>query len=196
MKTAVFDLIYLGGFILLALVRVLGVMSARKSRGGLRKPVLKMDFDTLLTLLQSLGLFFLPFAYLFSDVLDWANYPLPDYLPWAGTVLYVLGIAMLWLTHRALGSNWSDQLEILPGQSLITHGVYRRIRHPMYTAHLLAALGQCLLLGNWVAGPSFLLLQLPLYALRIPKEERLLLEHFGVEYREYMQRTGRIFPMF
>jgi protein-S-isoprenylcysteine O-methyltransferase Ste14 len=193
-KGGLFDLIYLGCFVLIAAVRVAGVWSARRPRGGLRKPMPKMNLDTFMTMLQSLGLFFLPFIYLFSNWLDWANYHLPVYLGWAGTLLYLFGVWILWQTHRDLGANWSDSLEIQEHQGLVTSGIYARIRHPMYTAHLVAALGQCLLLGNWIAGPSFLVLQLPFYMVRIPAEEKLLLEHFGEEYQTYIRHTGRLLP--
>lgn len=101
---------------------------------------------------------------------------------------------MLWRTHRALGSNWSDSIELQDNHTLATTGIYARIRHPMYSAHLVIAIGQSLLLGNWIAGPSFLVLQLPFYPLRMPVEERLLLQRFGEEYRRYMERTGRLLP--
>lgn len=194
MKHGLFDLIYLGAYILLATVRVLGVRAARRTRGGLRRPRLKWDVDTMMTLLQSLGLFFLPFIYLFSDWLDWANYPLPAYLGWLGTALYLFGAWMLWQTHRALGANWSDSLETQEGQTLVTSGIYARLRHPMYSAHLVVSLGQCLLLENWIAGPSLLVLQWPFYLWRIPAEEKRLLQYFGEDYRRYMQRTGRLLP--
>lgn len=93
-----------------------------------------------------------------------------------------------------LGHNWSATLRIRPEHSLITHGVYRRIRHPMYTAHLLWAIAQGLLLANWLAGWIFLVAFVPLYLLRVPHEEQMMLEQFGQEYRTYMARTGRIIP--
>jgi len=42
----------------------------------------------------------------------------------------------------------------------------------------------------------FLLLSIPLYLYRIPKEEIMMLKQFGEEYKEYMKKTGRIFPKF
>jgi len=50
------------------------------------------------------------------------------------------------------------------------------------------------LLQNWIAGPSMLAVFLPFYLLRVPHEERMLLAHFGEEYRSYVNRTGRIIP--
>jgi len=64
----------------------------------------------------------------------------------------------------------------------------------MYAAHGLWAVAQALLLQNWIVGPAFLALSLPLYLLRVPREEEMMLEHFGEEYRSYISRTGRVIP--
>ena len=42
------------------------------------------------------------------------------------------------------------------------------------------------LLANWIAGPACLV--------RVPREERMLLDHFGEAYRAYSTRTGRVVP--
>jgi len=76
----------------------------------------------------------------------------------------------------------------------VTTGVYEWVRHPMYAAHLLWAAAQLLLLQNWIAGPSFLVASIPLYVARIPREEEMMLEEFGDEYRRYAERTGRFLP--
>jgi protein-S-isoprenylcysteine O-methyltransferase Ste14 len=51
-----------------------------------------------------------------------------------------------------------------------------------------------LLLQNWVAGWAGLALFAPLYVLRVPREERMMLDQFGEEYRAYMDRTGGVVP--
>ena len=66
----------------------------------------------------------------------------------------------------------------------------------MYAAHWWWAIAQILLLQNWIAGLSLLVSFLPLYLVRVPREERMMLEQFGQEYRIYMSRTGRLFPRF
>ena len=53
---------------------------------------------------------------------------------------------------------------------------------------------QALLLQNWVAGLAGLALFTPLYVLRVPREEQMMLDRFGAEYRSYMNRTGRVVP--
>ncbi len=56
------------------------------------------------------------------------------------------------------------------------------------------SVAQALLLQNWVAGLAGLALFTPLYVLRVPREERMMLDRFGEEYHAYMNRTGRVVP--
>jgi protein-S-isoprenylcysteine O-methyltransferase Ste14 len=110
-------------------------------------------------------------------------------------VLPALGsLWLFWRTHRDLGRNWSVSLEVRDRHELITVGVYRYVRHPMYSAFFLWAIAQFLLLPNWVAGLSGIIGFGTLYAFRVGREERLMLEAFGDEYRTYMKRTARVLP--
>jgi protein-S-isoprenylcysteine O-methyltransferase Ste14 len=77
---------------------------------------------------------------------------------------------------------------------LITAGVYRHVRHPMYTAFWLWAVAQALLLPNWIAGLAGIVGFGTLFFGRVAREERMMLESFGDEYRTYMERTSRIIP--
>ncbi len=138
----------------------------------------------------------IPYFYIFTSWLGFADYHLPAWMGWTGIVIFVFGVWLLWRSHEDLGRNWRPTLEIVEQPTLVTEGVYQRIRHPMYAAHLLYAVGQALLLQNWLAGLSALAVFLPLYALRVPREEAMLLEHFGEAYRVYADRTGRILPRF
>ena len=101
---------------------------------------------------------------------------------------------MFHLTHRALGRNWSVSLDVRENHQLVTDGIYRRVRHPMYSAFWLWAIAQALLLPNWVAGFSGLVGFGILFFGRIAREERMMLEMFGDSYRAYTARTDRIFP--
>lgn len=116
----------------------------------------------------------------------------------AGVGVVFMGAA-LWLFRRShidLGRNWSWSLELRDEHTLVTNGVYRAIRHPMYASQWLWVVGQLLLLQNRIAGPAGLLVFAPFYALRVSAEERLMLDQFGDTYRRYMQRTGRVLPRF
>ena len=76
----------------------------------------------------------------------------------------------------------------------MTDGLYRYVRHPMYSAFFLWALAQALLLPNWFAGPAGLVGFGTLFFFRVGQEEQLMLETFGEQYRAYMQRTARHHP--
>jgi protein-S-isoprenylcysteine O-methyltransferase Ste14 len=53
---------------------------------------------------------------------------------------------------------------------------------------------RALVLQNWVAGPAGAASFLPLYVLRMPREERMMLEPFGDRNRAYLGRTDRVVP--
>jgi protein-S-isoprenylcysteine O-methyltransferase Ste14 len=103
-------------------------------------------------------------------------------------------LLLFYRSHADLGPNWSATLELRRGHTLITNGVYRSIRHPMYAAILLWDLAQGLLLSNWLAGWGAFVTFALLYVARAPREERMMCDAFGDDYRAYMRRTGRLFP--
>ncbi len=123
-----------------------------------------------------------------------ADYPFQPVLFGLGIVTGLAALVMFRLTHKALGRYWSVSLQMREGHKLVTEGIYRRIRHPMYSAFWLMALAQALLLPNWIAGLSGLVGFGTLYLLRVGHEERLMTETFGAEYEAYMRRTGRLWP--
>ena len=80
------------------------------------------------------------------------------------------------------------------GHTLITSGIYRQIRHPMYASQFIWSIAQMLLIQNWIAGPAGLIVLVPFYLLRRRAEETMMLEQFGDQYREYLESTGSILP--
>jgi protein-S-isoprenylcysteine O-methyltransferase Ste14 len=72
---------------------------------------------------------------------------------------------------------------------------YRWVRHPFYVTAALLMGSVTLITANWLIGVNSVLV-LILLAVRTPKEEQMLIERFGDEYRGYMVRTGRFFPRF
>ncbi len=85
-------------------------------------------------------------------------------------------------------------LEIRQTHELVTTGVYRHVRHPMYAAFFLWAIAQALLLPNWIAGPAGLVGFGTLFGLRVRREERMMEAAFGDAYRAYAARTWRVIP--
>lgn len=122
---------------------------------------------------------------------DRGLHPVPFAL---GTLSFVAGLWLLHRSHADLSTNWSNTLELRQDHRLVTDGVYRRLRHPMYTALLLYAVAQALVLPNWIAGPSALFAFSVLVALRLRREERMMADAFGPAYAAYAARTKRLVP--
>jgi protein-S-isoprenylcysteine O-methyltransferase Ste14 len=160
------------------------VKVAQSRRGALEAALLTLAWIS----------FFLPLLWVTTPFLAFADYPLLP-LPFAaGVACLALGLWLLHRSHRDLGTNWSITLELREEHRLVTHGVYRRIRHPMYLALLLYSAGQALVLPNWLAGPSYLVAFGILFAFRVGPEERMMREAFGAEYDAYAARTKRLVP--
>ena len=111
-----------------------------------------------------------------------------------GALAMVLALVLFRKTHKALGRMWSVSLDIREKHELVTSGIYRRLRHPMYTAFWTMALAQALLVPNWIAGPAGLVGFGILFFFRIGPEERMMEETFGEAYRDYCRKTARIIP--
>ena len=149
--------------------------------------------EIVLLTLAGLG-FLVPLVWAAKPVMAFADYALRPIPFVVGVSLIALG---LWLFHRShadLGANWSITLEVRDKHQLVTRGVYRHLRHPMYLALILYSSGQALVLPNWVAGLSYLVVFVLLVALRLGPEERMMRDEFGQEYDAYVAGTKRLVP--
>jgi len=134
------------------------------------------------------------FAYMIHPAwLDWSRIDLPDWLRWLGVAMGVAGDFMAYWVFTSLGNNVTPTVVTRKNATLVTHGPYRWIRHPLYLMGLLAYFGFALLAENWFLA-ILSVLAFYLLNLRLPKEEAHLIERFGDEYRSYMQRTGKFLP--
>jgi len=138
--------------------------------------------------------FFIPLIWVISPLFSFAEYPQYPGTLVAGTACLAVGLWLFYRSHADLGKYWSVTLQVRESHQLITHGVYRRVRHPMYSALLLYSVGQALVIPNWIAGPSYLVSFGILFLFRVGDEERMMLETFGEQYATYMTRTKRIVP--
>jgi protein-S-isoprenylcysteine O-methyltransferase Ste14 len=150
--------------------------------------------EQLLMAISYAGLFVVPLIYVLTDQPKFASYEFHSLQAWIGALVLVAAMTLLYQTHRDLGRAWSITLEVRNQHTLVTRGIYERLRHPMYAAFWLWAISQALLLPNWVAGLSGLVCFGTLFFARIGHEERMMLETFGDEYRAYMGRTYRVIP--
>jgi protein-S-isoprenylcysteine O-methyltransferase Ste14 len=150
--------------------------------------------EKLLLLSNLMGLGVIPFTYAFTGFPRFADYAFQPLLAWVGALIMVLALVLFYRVHRELGRNWSDSLQVRETHALVTHGLYRYVRHPMYSAFFLWGLAQLMLLPNWIAGPAGLVGFAILFGFRVGREEQMMIEAFGDQYRDYMKRTARLVP--
>ena len=136
----------------------------------------------------------LPFAAIFSNVIALADYEITSSLRVSGVFIFIGSLWVLWRSHFDLATNFSPSLFIRNNHTLVTTGIYKRIRHPMYLSFYMWAIGQALLIDNWLAGPLGILAFALIYLFRIDREEQQLIEQFGDEYVRYQRVTGRLLP--
>jgi protein-S-isoprenylcysteine O-methyltransferase Ste14 len=149
-------------------------------------------------LIARMAVFFLLMAFLVMYIIGMAwidlfSFPLPDWLRWAGFGLGLFSVAFWTWTQIHLDTQWSAQLQLRQEHHLVTSGPYARIRHPLYSAMFGWAASLGLLTANWIF-VALAALSIAGTVARVPKEEQMMLEAFGDEYKVYMQRTGRFFP--
>jgi protein-S-isoprenylcysteine O-methyltransferase Ste14 len=181
--------------ILLASIAMVIIRAPHGNRSR-KTPVAKSRKGSLEIVLLTIAMiaFFLPLIWIATPVLEFADYPLYPIPLITGILCLVLGLWFFYRSHADLGTNWSITLEVREKHQLISHGVYRRIRHPMYLSLLIYSVGQCLVLPNWLAGPSYGVAMVLLFVFRVGREERMMLEEFGKDYEAYMATSKRLFP--
>jgi len=134
-------------------------------------------------------------VYLFRpQMLNWSNLALPPAWRWAGAAILAVSVAGLAWVHSTLGRNFSTELRIRPDQTLVTSGPYRYVRHPMYSAFFLLFSGMGLLAANWFIGTAGLLALILIVLFRVSREEEMMVNAFGDQYRRYASTTGRFLP--
>lgn len=194
MSQEIFNWIWIVLFTIIVIVRKIHERKAGGRATLKRTPTA----EATLMLLWGIAAGVLPFFYIFGTWLDFANLPfkMPSAFGFVGTVFFLISIWLLHRSHVDLGKLWSSTVEPESKQMLVTDGVYKRVRHPMYSAHVLWGIAQILLLPNLIAGPLALVLIFAVIGLRVPREEQAMLEEFGDDYRRYIKTTGRILPKF
>jgi protein-S-isoprenylcysteine O-methyltransferase Ste14 len=127
--------------------------------------------------------------------IDAFRFPLPPWLRWAGFAVGVISVIFWTWVQQVLDVQWSAQLQLSKNHHLITSGPYARIRHPLYAGLFGWSVALTLLTANWIFTVICALVFLGLLW-RIPREEKMMIDAFGEEYRTYMRHTGRLFPRF
>ena len=195
-----FKYLYLAGVLFTYVVRISGVTeTARHSKKeDMLSPKDKVKREGVLISVIMLFWFaasqVLPIIYTTTDAFAFAEITRPLWLGILGIVVFIFALWLLWRAHHDLGKNWSSTVQIRSEQALVTQGIYHYLRHPIYSAHILWGLAQAFMLPNWLAGWGGLIFIIPVFLIRIPNEEKTMIDQFGEAYVEYMKKVGGVFP--
>jgi protein-S-isoprenylcysteine O-methyltransferase Ste14 len=161
-------------------VRAQDVTETKADKGGVR---------ALLVLIP----LFVPPVSAWCERAGWGTLPGGAPLCWAGVVLAALGLLLRIAAMRQLGRRFSPRVAIQREHTLETHGLYARVRHPGYLGALITNLGAALAFASGIGVVLVAALALAV-RMRIGREEALLEQRFGDDYRRYRERSGALLP--
>ena len=112
-----------------------------------------------------------------------------------GIIVILAGIVLRWIAILTLKRQFTVDVAITTEHRLITHGIYRHLRHPAYAGSLLSFLGLGLAFANYLSIIVIMGCVLPAFLHRMKIEERVLAENFGDDYQRYSSSTKRLIPL-
>ena len=135
-----------------------------------------------------------PLVYLINPQwMAWSKIGLPEWARWPGVVIGILCVLGIYWLFSSIGSGITPTSVTRKEHKLVTNGIYRYIRHPLYTVGSSLFISFGMMADNWFIAALGILVFIVM-AKRTPQEEANLIEKFGNEYREYMKHTGRFLP--
>ncbi|NWF65211.1 MAG: isoprenylcysteine carboxylmethyltransferase family protein, partial [Chloroflexi bacterium] len=162
-----------------------GEKLSRKADGSVMMNVIRIG---------GLVLWLSPLVYLINPAwMAWSKIGLPEWTRWLGVGIGILCVFGIYWLFSSIGSGITPVSATRREHKLSTRGIYRWVRHPLYTIGSSFIVSFGMMADNWFIA-LFGVLAFIAMAVRTPKEEANLIEKFGDEYREYMKRTGRFLP--
>jgi protein-S-isoprenylcysteine O-methyltransferase Ste14 len=156
----------------------------------------KVDGSVMMTFIKIGGLllWFSPLVYLINpNWMAWSKIGLPESVRWAGVLIGIFCVLGIYWLFSTIGTGITPVSATRKEHELVTNGIYRYVRHPLYTVGSSMFISFGMMADNWFIAALGILAFIGM-AIRTPKEEANLIEKFGDEYREYMKRTGRFLP--
>jgi protein-S-isoprenylcysteine O-methyltransferase Ste14 len=131
---------------------------------------------------------------IYPDMMTTFSFPLPDWLRWVMVAVSIVTIPSMMWGYHALGKAWTPPKLLLRKEHvLVTSGPYHYVRHPIYAAGFTFMVTLAMATANWLVLLPMLAGTALLYA-QVGREEAILIDRFGDEYRQYMKRTRRFLP--
>jgi protein-S-isoprenylcysteine O-methyltransferase Ste14 len=110
-----------------------------------------------------------------------------------GLVVMAAGVAIAGAGVRVMGENLTPATTPRESGELVTHGIYRQVRHPIYLGVILVLWGLAWVLSTWIMGLVAAGLSLAFFDRKAAVEERNLSARFA-EYPAYRDRVPRLLP--
>ncbi len=110
-----------------------------------------------------------------------------------GLALFVVGLTIMLVGQATLWRNYSGTVVIRVDHRLITHGIYRFTRNPMYLGLIMVVTGLPVYAASLYGFLTSLIL-IPIILNRIRLEEKLLTEEFQDTYQKYKGTTKKLIP--
>ncbi len=190
-QNPLFRNVLLAGYVIWAVMEVfLGIRQITLLRAGAR--LQDKGSRAAVTATLGIGIFLcwqLPFAVPATTIMSASVFVF-----WSGIALVYAGLAFRLYAITVLGRYFTPSVAVVANQQVVEDGPYKLIRHPAYTGLLIMFLGFGLSSINWLSLLALMGCVLIGLSYRIYVEERVLQEHLGKPYQEYMQRTKRLIP--
>lgn len=119
---------------------------------------------------------------------------LPDAIRPAGIVLMALGVLVTLIAQVEMGSSWRVGVDPTEQTELVTRGLFRWVRNPIFSAMLMVFFGVLLAAPNALAVAAFVLSLVGIEVQVRGVEEPYLTRVHGERYVSYAQRVGRFMP--
>lgn len=163
-----------------------------QSHQAIRKSEYFTSRAILKRIIATLGELFLIF-----QLSGWEILPYPEVIPLEiiGLLFVIIGTAIIFIARKHIGTNWTHaaEFQVKKGQQLVTTGIYKYIRHPIYASLIVTIIGIQLVVGTWLVIPATALVIYLGYT-QAKREEYLLLQHFGTKYQDYMKTSWMLVP--
>lgn len=156
----------------------------------------RVDGNAMMTIIKIGGLilWLSPIVYLVNPAwMAWSKIGMPEWIRWLGVGIGFLCVLGIYWLFSSIGNGITPTSATRKEHKLVTSGIYRWVRHPLYTIGSSMFISFGVMADNWFIA-ALGILTFILMAIRMPKEEANLIEKFGDEYREYIKRTGAFLP--
>jgi protein-S-isoprenylcysteine O-methyltransferase Ste14 len=112
---------------------------------------------------------------------------------WVGLALTAVGVGLAIWARLTLGANWSGVVTVKKDHELIRKGLYRWIRHPIYTGILTSFIGTAMIMDHIRGWLGFLIIWTTFY-FKARREESFLRQEFADGFEEHAKHTGMFLP--